>query len=286
MAANEDGHSPLHMYMGPPATFDYITTQQNHFQINLEQKGKRAHNVVQSILNISNCHGGQASGLHLIKHFWDTGRIETGEMSVLSIFAILRLFTDDIPSGTNLSIPELIGMDDMVTWLAGLVAEVPRLHLREYLPMMLAYHCLSNGNSITCPEKDKTSLIRLWMAILREAKLSLHDHFREMEQRVEFRDMELRIGEHYLRDMYVHRRGIQRVFEVEYGEDADDVTLLVRDVRVACSPKESIPGSWKSSESFCDTGLTIEGLEPTANWRVWSKEEEVSRLVQKPAVQT
>ena len=155
-------------------------------------------------------------------------------------------------------------MDDLVNWLASLV---PALHWHEQcecLLALLAYSCKHGDSPANFKEHDKTPVIRLWLAILREADISLHAHFRDMEESLDQREVQ---------DRHHYRQGIKRVLEVEYGSDPDDVTILVRDVRVEIPPEECIPGAWHTDKTLSREGLVAKGLEPTANWRVSSKED-------------
>ena len=258
MAIDKQGFSPLHYYTGPLETLKYLVNQQNRYHVELEQRDERSREVIYGML-ASSIYNGRSNGLHLIRYFWEEGRIKANGYWVRQIFNVLGHLIDNPPADTNLTIPDLVGMNDLVSWLAGLAVLIPSRSLCGYLPYMLAYHCRNFQDPADYKEKDRTSLIRLWMAVLQEAKINLHDHFRDMEENLD---------QHQIPDIIYYRQGIKRIVEVEYGSDPADVIVLVRDVRVEIPPEEHIPGAW-------NTRSIAKGLEPAANWRVSSKEDQI-----------
>ena len=169
----------------------------------------------------------------------------------------------EVATGKDTSIPELVKMNDLVSWLADYVTLIRRRQRRSILPRMLAYHYVNLKSTAEREEADKSPVIRLWLAVLLEAGINLHKHFR---------DMESTLDQHRVLDLAIHRQGIKRLLEVEYGSDPYDVTISVRDVRVSIPPEDCIPGAWNVAETRWTEGVIARGLKPTANWRVSSWE--------------
>ena len=245
MAVDKYCFTPLHIYSGILQTVDYIINQQNHCYVDLAQREESGLNVVDCML-ITNALRSPLTGLQLVRYCWEILQTRRYESWTLTFLLTLRHFSAEVPSDTKLSIPDLVGMDDMVNWLAGLVAIVHRHERCKYLPTMLSYHCVEDQSPTDFNENSKTLLIRLWLAVLQEANIDLHEHLQDMEETLD---------QHRILDAWHYREGIKRELEVKYGSDPDDVTILVRDVRVDIPPEDCIPGAWSTGETYFNTGL-------------------------------
>ena len=262
MALSSDGCTPLHFYEGPLETFEYIINQQNHFCINLEEKANGGQDVIEGMLVNGGFHGAY-NMLHLINHLLEAGHFEDHADRAIVLFITLARSMPHGPLSTSRYASKPTRVNDLVFGLASIITRAHRRKRCKYLTIMLAYGCTGDESPAEYEENDKTSLIRLWVNTLKIAKLDLHEHFRDVKRTLD---------QHRVLDGWHHREGIKRELRVEFGSDSDDVTILVRDVKVEIPPERCIPGAWNVGETLYKTGLVAKGLEPTANWRVSSKE--------------
>ena len=268
MAVDKMGFAPLHYFRGSIETLEYIINQQEYFDIDLNQNTENNDSFATRLLAAHLVYR-EPHGLHLIRYLWDRGLIQSCEISIRALLILLSRLVMEMPSGSNPSIAELTGMDDMEIWLADLICMIYRQEILMCLPLLLSYCCLVYEDPAAFVENDKTRLIRLWLAILQEANIDLHEHFRNLEKYLD----QCGLYQNRVLDFLYHRKGIERTIEIEYGTDSSDVTILVRDTRVEIPPEDCIPGAWNTSETMSRTGRITKGLEPTANWRVSTKED-------------
>ena len=242
--------------------------QQNTFYIDLEQRDEdgRSFLLLPLFCIMYFC---RSDVLEWIKYCREKGffGMESNPHWILGVVVALGRLACNVPLSKETTISGLPDLPDIVSWLASFVTVCMYTEgwdIEAMLSISLGYDCGEKNDPVDFKEHDKTSLIRLWLAILQEANIDLHSHFR---------DAEGCLDHHRIPDLWHHRKGVERILTVEYGSDPDDVTISVRDVRVKIPPEESIPGAWKAGEAYLETGLEVEGLEPTANWRVSTKED-------------
>ena len=175
-----------------------------------------------------------------------------------------KRFIDELPSDPNLSVVGLIGINNIVSWLTDLIIKVHRYNRCWYLRIILPYNGTESDSLVDYVKSDKTPLIRSWLAILQEAKLNLHDHFRDTEEYLD---------QGRLSDVEFCRQGIKRILEVEYGTDPTDIIISVRTCELKKPPEDCIPGAWDVGETYLDTGSMVIGLKPMANWLISTNED-------------
>ncbi|MCJ1237733.1 hypothetical protein MMC14_005720 [Varicellaria rhodocarpa] len=237
-----------------------MINKQAHFQIDLEQENKFGLAVTLCILQIATFRPNRY-GLHLTRQLFETGYAGNDPRLTLTVVRSLRTF---------LQLNAWQDKAEMKDWVSWLISCVPRstwgLCTLTFVTLIGYDGRLDRG------EKCKKPLIVMWLCVLLKADINLREYLIATARTCE--NM-YRLNE--VPDVWYHRHGIKRILNFEYGSAPNDVTIIIRDVKVDVPDEERIPGSWCADNSIMKCGV-FRGMEPTADWRVstrdWDHSEE------------
>ena len=258
------------IYFGDVETLLYLIEQQDHFHIDLEQKDRNGNTVIEAIVLFSMNYN-SPNALHLLKHFLEAGEVRDEELDWTNLCFYLRLQVERVSCSSSYTGPNVLETE-MDYWMSRLTDHVAALEWTErceYFLFWIAYNHWDTSGPAMYVEGDQTPILHLWLEILRKANISLHEFFRHVEEYLEGNKVP---------DVHLYRRGIERFLRIDYGSDPEDIGISVQEIRVEIPVEQRIPGAWCTgktfwSERYGEEVEVIEGLEPTANWRVSSKDK-------------
>ena len=251
MAVDSRGRSVLHCYKGAKEPFLYMISQQQHFQIDLNQRAGDNFTVTQY-----HAVHKQASAPNLLRTIFGLGSdlrsTATARNSygstwlMVTVVRLLILFAEGESLEPSL---ELIG--DLID--AGSDVNTCNNEGATPLDRILAFRLE--------PENHEP-LIRQWLQLLLSKKIDLHLYAKKEEMLHE---------QGQVKDVWNYRRGIKRYFTFQYGRERCDLSIFVKDIRAEISEEMSrVPGAWDTEGEHAQRlGLKlIEDEEPSANWSV------------------
>jgi len=148
-----------------------------------------------------------------------------------------------------------------IMFISDLVQAGAYLHTRNHLGATPLDCLLSTWWTEDFTEGNKEYLLLTWLSSLSRNGVDLHQYWLREE---ELHDHGIVV------QINSHRRHIDRVFTIYYGESRDDITVLVEDIWRKPDPLYEMPGSWDLEADYAQQrGLTlIEGQLPSAFWSV------------------
>ena len=208
MAMNYKLSSVLHHFVSPVGTFLYLAYQQDKFQVDLEQVDEDGDSVFEGMLRtmLSSSPNLDHYNLHLIKYIFEVGRVQdTPWLLIYSICACIRSITTNTRYCSAFSKPKTSEIDDLMTWLANLLATIHWSLRCRYLLLLVTHDYYSRRDKpgdypALNIGVDRTPTICLWFDILRKANISLHEFFRDMEEYLQ---------DNKIPDFRFHRQGIE-----------------------------------------------------------------------------
>jgi hypothetical protein len=251
MAVDSRGRSVLHCYKGATEPFLYMISQQQHFQIDLNQRAGDNFTVTQY-----HAVHKQASAPNLLRTIFglssDPRSTATAKNSygstwlMVTVVRLLVLFAEGESLEPSL---ELIG--DLID--AG--SDVNTCNKKGATPLdrILAFRL---------EPENREPLIRQWLHLLLRKKVDLHQYAKKEEMLHE---------QGQVKDVWNYRRGIKRYFTFQYGREVCDLSIFVKDIQAEISEGITrVPGAWDTEGEHAQRlGLKlIEDEEPSANWSV------------------
>jgi hypothetical protein len=247
----------LHFYSWSLKTIQYLTQLQDQFLIDLFQTDSLGRTPLQS----KACYLGiyVPALLRCLLRKDSISRDKTTEVWAdrLGPMSLLLGSARRLSAGYDIyGLPET-----EIMFISDLIQAGADLHARNHLRATPLDYLLSTWWREDFTEGNKEHLLLSWLSCLSHNGVDLHQYWLREEE----------LHDHgIVAQINSHRRHIDRVFTVYYGESRDDVTVLVEDIWRKPDPLYEMPGSWDLEADYAQQrGLTlIEGQLPSAFWSV------------------
>lgn len=157
---------------------------------------------------------------------------------------------------------DIYGLQDAeIMFISDLVQAGADLHAQNYLGATPLDFLLSTWWTHDLTEDNKEHLLLAWLSCLSCKGVNLHQYCLR-EEDLHNHGIVVQVNS--------HRKHIDRVFTVYYGQSRDDVTVLVEDIWKKPDPFCELPGSWDLEADYAQQRrlALIEGQSPSAFWSV------------------
>jgi len=259
MSSDFRGETILHFYSfsGSLETFQYLTQSQDQFSIDLFQTDSWGRTPLQSKASYL-----RTDAPALMRYLFENNSIPRDKAAEVWIDR-LGPMSMLLGSARRLSAGyDIYGLPDAeIRFILDLVQAGADLHTQNHLGATPLDYLLSTWWADNFTEDNKEELLLAWLSCLSCKGVDLHQYWLREE---ELHDHGIVV------QVNSHRKHIDRVFTVYYGQSRDDVTVLVEDIWKKPDPLCEMPGSWDLEADYAQQrGLTlIEGQSPSAFWSV------------------
>lgn len=247
MMTDYRNRSALHCYREPVGPFNYLIHLQQHFQIDLGQRCDNNQTVMQyhavrdeSSPNIVRAVMGHGPIPHNVVY----AKNDSGSTWLMCI--VIRLA---MAFSKEQSLDPYLGLlGDLIE--AGADLNTCNNQGATPLDRVLAFHLEA---------EDRQPLIHRWFQLLLSKNVNLHSYARQEENLH---------SNGKVKDVWTYRRGIERYFNIRYGQDVNDITINVQDHQVPFRNTTHIPGAWDAEVEYAQSlgRILIENELPSADW--------------------